>query len=306
MKKNLLVLFIVFLLLGFRCVNAYCYEVAVIKSNEDAKGFSESLEGFKSVCNHNITEYIISNDKQEILSLKEKINSSKPDIVYLLGALSLQFSKEIDESIPVVYSTVLSPERIITRKKNITGITLNIPAMEQLEKYKEVLPFAKTIGVMANLNSSKHLVEEITKAAHEVGLKVVIAEYSESNKLGKMLRLLAAKVDAVWLLPDPFVINYRTVKFLYLYCFDNQIPLIVFSKVLVETGGLMSYCANYVSCGKQAGDIANGILNKTIKPPFKLIISPNNTFLELNTQTAQKIGVYVPYAVFETDVNIYQ
>jgi len=108
------------ILLLWRTSSSEALEVAVVKGS-DIKPYNEALEGFKTSCGCNTTEFIISEMENE--GIMERVLESSPDAVLAIGMDALIQVQGIKD-IPVIYTMVpYSPFLDLTRK-NVSGVIM--------------------------------------------------------------------------------------------------------------------------------------------------------------------------------------
>lgn len=104
------------------------------------------------------------------------------------------------------------------------------------------------------------------------------------------------KIDAFWMLPDITVITPETVKFLLLFSFENNIPLLAFSEKYVEAGAFMSTGIDAFYMGHQAGEMANKILSGRVVKDVQQVYA-RKLIVSTNLMIARKLGVNLNIAM---------
>ncbi len=148
--------------------------------------------------------------------IAQKFVSLSPDVIVPISTPSAQavISADARAKIPVVFSTVTDPiaAQLVRSLKqpggHVTGAIDLPPVAEQLEIIHEILPHAKTLGVLYNAAeiNSVHMIKEL-KAANAGKMTIIEAHASSSNEVSMATLSLIGKVDAIYLPMDNTVIS---------------------------------------------------------------------------------------------------
>ena len=127
--------------------------------------------------------------------------------------------------------------------------------------------------------------------AHKFGFDVVEFEVRSADEIAPAIEALKNRVDALYVVSDPFMIsNQRRVN---TFALAMRLPTIHGNREYVETGGLVSYAANYPDLFRRAGDYVDKILRGT-KPGDIPVEQPIKFDLVINLTTAKALGLTVP------------
>jgi putative ABC transport system substrate-binding protein len=211
-----------------------------------------------------------------------------PRVVVAVGQRALTAALARLPQTPIVYCTVLYPERQGGRGDTITGVPLEVPALAQLERLQKVAPKAKRLGVIYGRDSGA-LVEEASEAARKLGLHLVAHVVSSPREVADALDELAGRIDALWLLPDTRVVNKDVFTYLLRTTLDRGIPLFGFLEGFTQAGALASISPDYRDIGMRAGDLAAQILSRGVVPPKSYSLGA----LSINLKTAQRLGIEI-------------
>lgn len=286
MRKSLLILILIFMSCSKLAEGAQ--DVIVVKSYS-IKPYEEAIRGFKSVCNCSIKEFDLSEtDGQDVL---REIRKRKPAIVLTIGADALELAKEIET--PIVYTMVLNPQSIVSKKENISGVSMEIPPGKQVDEFHKALPGIKRIGLVYDPRKTPAgFVSAAIKAAESKGITLVAREVSSSMKVMSAVNSMKESIDAFWMLPDSTVVTPETVEFLLMFSVENTIPILAFSEKYVEVGAIMSLSMDAFAMGRNAGEIAQGIIGG--EDAGNMPISSNGRIvLSINLRAAGKLGILI-------------
>ena len=176
----------------------------------------------------------------------------------------------------------------------VTGTSDKLPVTEQLAMIREILPDAKTIGIMYTTSEVNSLsaIEEYKIAAPEYGFEIVETGISTTADVPLAADSLLSKVDCVTNLTDNTVVASLPV----ILDKANKLNVPVFGSEIeqVKIGCLAAMGLDYIDLGKQTGKIAAQILKgekKASEIPYEIISEPG---FYVNTKVAENLGIEVP------------
>jgi putative ABC transport system substrate-binding protein len=207
------------------------------------------------------------------------------------------------EDTPVIYAMVFSPESATDGQKNITGVSMNISPEKQFQAIREVLPDAKRVGIVYNPERSARLFGDAQSAASKHGITLVPKEAHALKEVFSAINELKGEIDAFWMLPDVTVITKETIEHLFLFSFENDIPIISFSEKYVEMGALMALAIDAEDIGMQAGEIANEILSGASVGDIPMH-DPRRSRMFLNLRTAERMGIKIDKEIIRKSTTV--
>lgn len=189
------------------------------------------------------------------------------DLIYAIATPAAQGAKNGAGDIPIIFSAVTDPvsadlvKNIEEPEKNITGVSDYFSAKAQLEEALEVFPDVKNVGVLFSTNeaNSKFQIEELKKAAKDLGLNVVEVGINNINDVSTAMKSMENKIDLFFGIQDNTVSSAASIIAESLK--SEKIPSVASEQGPVENGILMSTGVDYESLGKVAANMAHEILN---------------------------------------------
>jgi ABC-type uncharacterized transport system substrate-binding protein len=143
------------------------------------------------------------------------------------------------------------------------------PADRQLKFINLVLPHNKNCGVLLG-NRSSHLSTDLNLAASGTRLELNIVDISVSRKPIDAIRDIIEDNDVILVLPGTDGFTPNVAKWLLYMAYQREIPVIGFSKALVDAGALGAVHTTPEQIGRQAAEIvfraAINSSGKTDKP----------------------------------------
>jgi putative ABC transport system substrate-binding protein len=211
-------------------------------------------------------------------------------------------AKAATASIPVVFTGGSNPvaaglvASLNRPGGNVTGV-LNI-ALEltpkRLEIVRELVPAARTIGVLRNPSypEAAEQVREIEAAGRLLGIELHVATADAAQEFAPALAaLMRHRPGALLVANDPFFAAQR--KSLTALVAQHRLPAIYAQREYAEAGGLISYGTNFADIYRQAGAYVGRIL-KGEKPADLPVMQPTRFELVINLKAAKALGLDVP------------
>ena len=236
-------------------------------------------------------------------SLLSELVAGKPDVIAAVGGNLVGIdAKKATSTIPVVFSAGADPVLIglvsnLSRPEgNLTGITLWASELDakRLDLLRALLPQARTVGLLMNPTNpgvAKEVVN-MTEAAKTLGMELVIMNAETSSGVDRAFEAVpAGKLDALAVVADAFLINYRD-RILRLAA-ARKLPAIFPAREFVTDGGLASYGTRWADMYRIVGSYTGRIL-KGAKPGDLPIQRPNTYELLINLKAARALGLTVP------------
>lgn len=223
-------------------------------------------------------------------------------LIVAVGTKAVAAAGVVADRMPVLALMAPEPAKMLGPGTLGFGITLSPNPGDQFALLHELLPEAKTIGVIYGSGvSPDELTDGLIKARsryHVLEEKVV----SPDEAPGAFRRAVEAS-DAIWLVFDETVVTEQSVKYLFELALGKKIPVIGFSKKTVQKGALFTAFSNYGDIGVQAAKLAKKALAE--KRPANIgYLYPETGGYYINRRVAEHLkiplikrfaGVWVEY-----------
>ena len=229
-------------------------------------------------------------------TIAAKFAADEVDLVLAIATPTAQAAAQTIIDIPVLFTAVTEPEEaglVESWEKpgsNITGTSDLNPVKEQLELIQEILPGAKSVGVIyssGEVNSDVQ-VELAKEAAEDLGLTIKEATVTNSSEVAQATESLG-DVDAIYIPTDNRVTE--GLEAVIQYSEANQIPLFGAENGQVERGAIATYGINYTDLGYQTGQMAIRILEDDENPADMPVETLDTIEFILNPAAAERMGV---------------
>jgi ABC-type uncharacterized transport system substrate-binding protein len=239
---------------------------------------------------------------ERLPGLAEEVVRLKPTVILAGSVVCTVAVKKLTATIPIVTPTLADAVElglvasVVRPGGNVTRITpyvAGLPA-KQMELAREVVPDARRIGLLGNMNDPKALPQrdELEDVGLQLGVECVVPEVRRPEDLdGAMQALAHERVDVVIVLQTTMILSER--KHIAALATAHRLPTIYGYREHVDDGGLISYGVDLRWCFRRAATFVHKILQGT--PPGELPVEfPTRLEMVVNLQTAKALGMTVP------------
>ena len=242
-----------------------------------------------------------SGDQSACQTVASKFANEKKDLILAIATPAAQAMVGAVEDTPVLITAVTDPAEsglVDTNEKpgaNVTGTSDLTPVKEQIDLLKQLVPEAKTVGVLycSAESNSKIQADMAKEAIAAAGMESKEYTVSSSNEIQTVVQSMVGVVDAVYAPTDNVIAaGIATVG---MVAGDNNLPVICGEAGMVQNGGLATYGIDYYQLGYMTGQQAVKILTEGASPADMPIeyLPAEKCELTVNEETAQTLGIDV-------------
>lgn len=238
------------------------------------------------------------------VSISQQMASAQHDLYLAIATPAGQaMSKSIKDK-PLLFTAVTDPveaelvESVDKPGKNVTGTSDEAPIEEQVELITELVPEAKSVGVVyssAEVNS-KVQVEKLTEAAKPKGIEVKSQTVTSVTEIPQAVEALG-DVDAIYIPTDNMVVS--GISSLIKVANDKTIPVIAADSGAVEGGAAATIGIDYKELGRQTGEMALRILQDGADPVETPVETASEYTYVINEEAVKAQGIEVPKEILE-------
>ena len=235
-----------------------------------------------------ITKVNLQHESNPTELLQDVLNQHKYAIIYCLGAKALGSINYLAPNSPVVFSSVLS-WRQFSHIPGFYGVASDIPPKVQLTWFKHFFPSIKRIGVLYS-HANSALISTAKKDAIDLGITLSASEIRNSDQIKTKLSRIAPKVDAIWLISDPVVMDsIQHIKQIMKISDEFKKPLLGHNEALGKMGATLVISADLPTVGRQAAIITQKLMDGTAeKPLIQSIQYPAGSHILLNLKRVKR------------------
>lgn len=268
------------------------------------EGFLEGLEeeGIKEGDNLKVEVKNAMADTATNAQIADSFVSDNMDLICAIATPSAQsaYNAAMDKDIPVVYTAVTDPVAAELADKdgnpvgNVTGTSDTLPVEEQLKMIREMMPDAKTIGILYTTSEANSVsaIATYESLVDKYGFTLETKGISQTSEIALATDDLLTKVDCITNLTDNTVV--ASLPTILEKVNEKGIPVFGSEIEQVKIGCLAAEGIDYIQLGKQTGKIAAQILKgekKASEIPYEIISEPG---FYVNTKVAENLGIEVP------------
>ena len=269
-----------------------------------------ATQGFTDGQNIKIDFQNPEGDQSTLNTIAQTFASANKDLVLAIATPTAQAMAQAITDKPVVFAAVTDPvaaklvKSLTAPGGNVTGTSDMNPIDKQIGLITEIVPGAKTIGIVyssAETNSQVQ-VEMAKTAAQKIGVTIKTATITNSSEIQQAAQSIAGGIDAYFVPTDNTVVS--GLESLIQVAVDHKLPIITADADSVKRGCIASYAVDYGKMGTQTGAMIAGILQGA-DPATMPVEVQTDPQLTVNKEAAAKIGLTIPDAVLKSaDVTV--
>lgn len=288
---------VVWMLLSNNDLTCYGQEASVVIS-DSMRPFLEASDGLTGfLSKHGIKFEIFTLDKYKYDNQqRSKVTKSEKgiDVQVAIGPSALQAitSQKEDPARNIIYSMVVNPYQIVSKKSGLCGVPLNIPPDMQLDVISRSLPGLKRFGLLFDPLHNRTFFEQVYRKAEISGLGVLPIVINEKKEIPSALQARLKEVDAIWMIPDRTVISESIIEYVIKESLLRGKPVLGYNHFFFERGAAAAFVFDYVEMGRQTGELLLDVLRGSECtdriPRFRLLIN-SSVVKALNLRVADKL-----------------
>ncbi|WP_348637179.1 ABC transporter substrate-binding protein [Bifidobacterium sp. ESL0682] len=239
-------------------------------------------------------------DQSKLATMSEQLVNKKADVLVGIATPAAQALANATSTTPIVLGAVTDPvaaglvRDMKTPGKNITGVSDQPPVASEIKLGKELMPHAKTVGMLysSTEDNSKSQVDTAAKAATQLGLKVKKFAVPSSNEIAQTVQVMSSQVDFIYIPLDNTIAN--AMPTVTEEANKQKKPVITSVDTMVTQGGLATIGVNQYQLGIQTGKMAANILKGKSKPATTPVYTFTTGDTIINKDQVQRLGINVP------------
>jgi putative ABC transport system substrate-binding protein len=244
---------------------------------------------------------------ERLPALAQDLVQLRPAVVVAGAVDAAVAARKVTATIPIVSPALADADHLgliasyARPGGNVTGITpyvAGLPA-KQMQVAREVVPGARKIGLLGNLNDPKTPPQwrELEAAGRALGLKVVGPAVHDPEDINAAIEALAhERVDVVIALQTTMMVSER--RRIAPLMTAHRLPAVYGYREHVDDGGLISYGVDLRWCFRRAATFVHRILQGT--PPGDLPVEfPTTLEMVVNLKTARALGLTIPPSLLQ-------
>ncbi len=228
----------------------------------------------------------------------------KVDVIVTSGTINVTAAKQATSATPIVFAAAADPignglvASLARPGGNATGLSSQSTdlAAKRIELLHEAIPNLRRMAVMINpaYPGTKFEMAENQAAAGTLGVELVTREIRRTEDIAPAFDAITGRAEALKVVGDRLTFDNRVL--INTLALAAGLPTMHGFRAQVETGGLMSYGANFQDLSRRAADYVDKILRGS-KPADLPVQQPTKFDLFINLKTAKALGLDLPAAL---------
>ncbi len=249
---------------GFLCPDATAQQVVVLQS-DTLTPYQEAVEAFQINVGQDVRVIDLRGERERAVAVAHQLQKAPPDLVFAVGAKAAWTAATLLSDVPQVFAQVNDPARFGITGSQVTGVVSTVPTETMLSQFRVFLPSVRTLGFLHSAQISLDQ-QALVNAAKAAGFDLLPLEIQSAKDLRSAVISTLRKVDALWLPPDPHLVNSDSFRFLSEASRRSGIPILTSSEALVHAGALIGVVPDHAASGTQAAALAKRILGEGVSP----------------------------------------
>ena len=276
------------------------------------EGFVAALAdgGYKDGENITIDFQNAQADQSNLKTISQRFVNNGEDLILAIATPAAQSMAAETTEIPILVTAVtdLVGASLIEDNEapgtNVSGTSDLTPVALQFDLLQEILPEAKTVGIMYTSSevNSEIQAKIAMEAAEERGLAYEVGTVTNINDVAQAVASLADRVDVIYIPTDNVLANGMA----NVAALTNEagVPVIVGEAGMCQNGGLATVGIDYYKLGYQTGQMAIRIFEGADISAMPVEYA-SDAAVGVNETTAKALGIEIPQSVMDRAVDVY-
>ena len=282
--------------------------------NDARDGFIRALtdNGFVDGENFVLDYQNGQNDQSNLSTIADQFVAENAALVLAIAtpAAVTMAGKTVD--IPILGTAItdyVSARLVESNEKpgwNISGTSDMNPVAEQIALLKELVPDAKTVGVLYNSGEANSVLQAAMakEAVEALGMQYTEITVSTTNDVQQAVQKIAGQCDALYLPTDNVISS--SMPIIYGAAVESKLPVICSEPNQVKNGGMATLGISYDAIGYQTGLMAIEILNGANVSEMPVQFANSGFEYAFNKTFFDEIGLAIPeqYAQYAFEMEV--
>ena len=287
--------------------SAKVYKIGICQQLEHP-ALDQATQGFKDACDEKFGKDNVTFDVQNgqgeqanCATIANNFVADNVDLILANATTALQCAAAATDSIPILGTSVTDYATALDIKDwsgstgmNISGTCDLAPIDEQAKMLVELLPDAKTVGILycsAEPNSA-YQAKLFTEAMKEEGIECKEFTAADSNEIQSVVNSAISECDALYIPTDNTMAGNTEV--INNICLPAKKPIIAGEQGICSGCGIATLSISYYDIGYRAGEMAYEVLvNGADISTMEIETAPEVTKM-YNPTICEELGIEIP------------
>lgn len=246
--------------------------LAVLSS--DSGHYRQAFEGFQEAWGSSVPVVLIG----------ERRPPGPRDAVVAFGSRAVQLEGPEAPLLVTCLALGARPERA----GEVLRVELLPSAPRLAGSLKKLLPRLSSLRVLWSSDFEREEVSDLAAAAKERGFTVVSERIAQPQDLPARVRAFSGRADALWLMPDPALVNAQNFRTLREYAAAARVPFLAPTEGLAEKGATATLAVPFRDVGRAA---ALALKARLSGGPARDRVYADRVVVTVNESAAREVGL---------------
>lgn len=283
------------------------YTIGICQQMEHA-ALDAATEGFQDACRElfgeDTVEFDVQNAQGEQTMCSTIVNnfvSSDVDLILANATLPLQTAAQATSDIPILGTSVTDYGSALgiddwtgATGVNISGTSDLAPIEEQEDMLLELVPKAKTVGILycSAESNSKYQAELFEAELEADGISYKEYTAADSNEIQSVTQNAVEECDAIYIPTDNTMAS--NTQIINNICLPAKIPVIAGEEGICSGCGVATLSISYYDLGYQTGEMAYKILAEGEDIASMEVETAAQVTKKYNPAICEELGITIP------------
>jgi putative ABC transport system substrate-binding protein len=270
--------------------------VLVVQS-DDYPAYLDPVPAFLAALDEPARVVNLHGREAESEGLQRRLRDAPPRVVFALGAKAAWTVRQGNPELPMVYTSVMQPERYGVGGGQGAGIDMSVRPVQYLAQVKAFLPQVERVLVLRGPTMRLRDREALIDASRETGVELVYVDVSSPRQVRPAFTASVTQVDALWLRPDREFLTTDNFRWLVEETRRHNLPLLVETDNMVRAGGSFAVTPDLAAIGVQAAVAVRALLDG--QPPPDAEAWPAQALVSVNLRAMEQAEVEFDWSLIE-------
>ena len=283
------------------------YTIGICQQMEHA-ALDAATEGFQDACRElfgeDNVEFDVQNAQGEQTMCSTIVNnfvSSDVDLILANATLPLQTAAQATSDIPILGTSVTDYGSALgiddwtgATGVNISGTSDLAPIEEQEDMLLELVPEAKTVGILycSAESNSKYQAELFEAELEADGISYKEYTAADSNEIQSVTQNAVEECDAIYIPTDNTMAS--NTQIINNICLPAKVPVIAGEEGICSGCGVATLSISYYDLGYQTGEMAYKILEEGADISTMDVETAAQVTKKYNPTICEELGITIP------------
>lgn len=248
---------------------------AITKYAKNANEFKQSLSKDYQWSELNLAG--LENPENE---LEKLIKTENPSVIYCIGTKAYLLAQQYVEDRKLLFSAAINWKRLNVNEKTY-GISNELQPSQEMSFLKMFFPKVKKVGIIYSNKFNQQYVEQAKKEIQPLQIEIISQAIDESSEVASALNELLPKVDILWVISDPVVLDNKDVVVqIFKTAAAQQKQVYAYSDIYIQYGAVLSVSYDAGTTGGQAAGLLKSIPSQKVEVPAGTDITLNMCLID--------------------------